>query len=244
MAWLTDRAEVLHELGVVDFVREIASTAWVRNINDRHDEVLGDTARSLGVTQSENVRVLAVRKYRDDRECWAARGVEVSDPQQSLLITAAGLSIHPTKAPVNRQQEPSWTGWRWSDDSNVRLDAARVNRASYKPNLSGGRQQTLGLEQKFLGDPSALAHLAMVYVGDQQTGRTAGWVAVPSAEKEGQETRERWMAAVRLWWDESAADGQSVRPDSTTPTSSDAFDARPLPTPTVSIRPARRKPAQ
>ena len=43
LAWLNGRVELLHERGVIEFVREIASTAWVRNVNHRHDEALGDT---------------------------------------------------------------------------------------------------------------------------------------------------------------------------------------------------------
>jgi hypothetical protein len=242
--WLGDRVEALRELGLVEFFQRHTRTSWRNNIDRYEPTDAGDTPRSLGVTQSENLRELVLRAFRDNQDAWADRGVSMSAPQQSLLVRAAGLSLHPMKSRDNHQQEPSWSTWRWTESSNVRLAAARDNRVRYTPDLPGHQWTLPGMGAELHRDPTVLRHAAIVYCGDLTTGRTAGWMAVPSADQDGTECHEPWMAAVNLWWDEGTPESRGTRPGAPDAADDQPFDARPMPAPAVSLKPARRKPAQ
>lgn len=231
--WLLGKADELREAGVVELFQGLVGRTWRRNV-EGFDESAGDTATSLGVTQAENLRELSLREFRDHRALWVGRGVEVSAPDQSLLVNAAGLALHPMKARNNTQQDPAWAATRWSEQSEVRHDAARDNRARYTPVF----EPTLpDMESLGARDPGTMSHAMVVYCGGLRTGRTAGWLAVPSADKDGAERHLPWMAAARLWWDEGDLQGKASHPDSTpSPT---RFDSQPAPEAPVTLKPAR-----
>jgi len=233
--WLEAKATELRELGVTQFCQRIAGRTWRRNADD-HDPGAGDTPRSLGVTQSENLRELMLREYSDDQKAWAGRGVEVSAPEQSLLVSAAGLALHPMKARNNTLEQPQWDATRWSEQSQVRRAAARENRARYAPAFGTPLPGMETMDQ----DPAVLRHVMVVYRGDLISGRTAGWVAVPSADEAGEESHHPWMAVALLWSDEGDAGGRGARPEDVDPTSPTRFDAQPTPAAPVTLKPARR----
>ncbi|MEJ2865357.1 hypothetical protein [Actinomycetospora sp. OC33-EN07] len=125
---------------------------------------------------------------------------------------------------------------RWSESSVVPRTAALENRARYVPAfgtpLPG--METMGQ------DPDVLGHAMVVYRGDLASGRTAGWLAVPSLDEAGRESCHPWMAAALLWRDEGDVGGRGTRPaegDSTLPT---RFDARPTVIAPVTLRPTSR----
>ncbi|MDN5748980.1 MAG: hypothetical protein L0H64_10775 [Pseudonocardia sp.] len=232
--WAEAKVVELRVLGVAQLLRQTVGRTWRRNA-DGYDPNAGDTARSLGVTQSENLRELMLREYHDHQELWRTRGVTVSAPEQSLLVNAAGLALHPMKARTNTEQDPQWDAMRWSERSLVRRTAARENRAGYVPAFATPfpGMETMGQ------NPDVLGHTMVVYRGDLATGRTAGWFAVPSADEAGQESNHPWMAVTALWRDEGDA-GRAARPEGGDPASLTRFDTRPAPEAPVTLKPARR----
>lgn len=188
------------------------------------------------MVQSENLRELTLRRFHDDQNSWVARGVRVSAPEQSLLVHAAGLSLHPMKARTNTDQDPQWSAVRWSERSLVRRTAARENRARYLPTFA---TPLPGMEM--VGqDPDVLGHAMVVYRGDLGTGRTAGWFAVPSADEAGHENDHPWMAVAPMWRDESDPRGRGTRPSEVDPPSPTRFDTQPEPEARVTMKPSRR----
>lgn len=232
--WSEAKVAQLRVVGVAQLLQRVVGRTWRHNA-DRYDPAAGDTARAIGVTQSENLRELMLREYHDHQQLWGARGVSVSAPEQSLLVHAAGVALHPMKAPVNTEQDPQWDAMRWSDSSVVRRSAARENRAAYLPAFAMPLPGMETLGQR----PDVLGHAMVVYRGDLATGRTAGWFAVPSADEAGQESDYPWMAVTALWRD-AGDTGRAARPDGGDPTPPTRFDTRPAPEAPVTLKPARR----
>ncbi|MDF2979710.1 MAG: hypothetical protein K0S40_4438 [Actinomycetospora sp.] len=126
-AWLDEVLVGLRATGLVELVERTVAGVWERNV-DRHDPVVaGDTATSLGITASENIRTLLLR---EDQATWAARGVAITSVQQALVLRAAGLRVLLMKADA---AAPAWSTTRWETESDVRRLAAEENAARYEP---------------------------------------------------------------------------------------------------------------
>lgn len=197
--WLDDVVRRLHALGVTDLLEDLVARVWERNV-DRHDpEHAGDTATSLGITSSENLRTLLLREAEER----AHRGVLVTAPQNSVVIAAAGVLVHLMKVPDARDDDhhpdapappPDWTSTRWSGASEVRQGAATENAQLYEPRPEHQWGQTW-LEGLGPGadDPRRLRHLVLVWSGDPVAATTTGWLAVPYAGP------QPWLAVHQLW---------------------------------------------
>ncbi len=191
-AWLDEVLVGLRATGLVELVERTVAGVWERNV-DRHDPVVaGDTATSLGITASENVRTLLLR---EDRDTWAARGVAITSEQQALVLRAAGLRVLLMKADAG---VPAWSGTRWEAESDVRRLAAEDNAARYEPppEHQTGQFWWPGLAPGAGEDPARLRHLVLVWSGDPVSATTTGRLGVPYAGPPGSAP---WLALATLW---------------------------------------------
>ena len=133
--WLDDVLAAVRATGLADLVEATVAGVWERNV-DRYDPVVaGDTATSLGITASENIRTLLLRTGADE---WAARGVVVTSVQQALVLRVGVRRVLLMKV-ADRRLDPGeadghdWSGIRWDAASDVRRLAAEDNAARYEP---------------------------------------------------------------------------------------------------------------
>lgn len=223
---LRDVADDLRDLGLIDLLQEVVRDVWRYNV-DRYDpEEIGDTNRSLGVTATENVRSLVLRRMGPDGDERLDRQLRASGADNSLLIYApGGTRLRVMKGPPSEQlTEPRWMQTEWS--SEVRLDAASANHANYIP---------VGVNDLFdgavapSGAASLLREVFLVWAGGARSPLTAGWLGFPTRDS------VPWLAIERLWWDkpeESLGYGSSAGPLS----DGDTFDTRPMAEPQVELK--------
>lgn len=198
--WLDDVLAAIRDTGLAELVETTVADVWERNV-DRFDPVVaGDTATSLGITASENIRTLLLRV---DHERWAARGVVATSVQQALvlrigvrrvlLMKVADRRLHPEE-----DDEHDWSGIRWDVASDVRRLAAEDNARRYEPCVEHQTGQTWwpGLVPGAVDDPEGLRHLVLVWAGDPVGGTTAGWLGVPYAGPPGSPP---WLAITPVW---------------------------------------------
>ena len=203
--WLDDVLAAIRDTGLADLVEATVADVWERNV-DRYDPVVaGDTATSLGITASENIRTLLLRV---DRERWAARGVVVTSVQQALvlrigvrrmlLMKVADRRLHPERSTTSRRRARLGSGLRWDAASDVRRLAAEDNARRYEPCVDDQTGQTWwpGLVPGAADDPDGLRHLVLVWAGDPVGGTTAGWLGVPYAGPPG---TPPWLAITPVW---------------------------------------------
>ncbi|PVZ14424.1 hypothetical protein [Actinomycetospora cinnamomea] len=199
--WLDGVLAALRASGLAGLVEQTVARVWERNV-DRYDPVVaGDTATSLGITSSENIRTLLLR---EDVDAWASRGVLITSVQQALVLRAGKRRVLLMKAPDRRLDpegpgELDWTGTRWDGESDVRRLAALDNAARYEPRLEHQAGQTwwTGLVPGDADhDPDRLHHLVLVWSGDPVRATTVGWLGVPYAGPPG---TPPWLAAVEVW---------------------------------------------
>lgn len=200
--WLDGVLERLRAVGLADLMERTVARVWERNV-DRYDPVVaGDTATSLGITSSENVRTLLLREPFD---AWAARGVLITTVQQALVVRAGELRVLFMKV-ADRRLDPRgpaelhWETTRWDSASDVRRLAAADNAARYEPRVEHQAGQTWwpGLVPSAFADddPARLRHVVLVWTGDPVTATTSGWLGVPYA---GPPDSAPWLAAAEVW---------------------------------------------
>ena len=190
--WLDDVLAALRATGLVDLVERTVAHVWERNV-DRHDPVVaGDTATSLGITASENIRTLLLR---EDHEAWAARRVAITSSQQALVLRTGVRRVLLMKADPGT---PARESTRWDAAGDVRRLAAEDNAARYEPSVEhqGGQTWWPGLVPGAADDPARLRHLVFVWTGDPATATTAGWLGVPHAGPPG---TSPWLAVAEVW---------------------------------------------
>ena len=124
--------DVLASAGVLGMLREEIAAVWSHNI-DRHDPGwAGDTALSLGILSAENINSRVLRRCLP-RSPLATAGVNVSLPDQSLLIQAGGIEMHVMKVPGVQAGAPDWHGdFRWGSSSETRRRCAERNSGMYQ----------------------------------------------------------------------------------------------------------------
>jgi hypothetical protein len=203
--WLDDVLAAIRATGLAELVEATVADVWERNV-DRYDPVVaGDTATSLGITASENIRSLLLRV---DHERWAARGVVVTSVQQALVLRIGVRRMLLMKVtdrrlhPEEDDDEHDWrSGIRWDAASDVRRLAAEDNARRYEPCVEDQTGQTWwpGLvpgAPDDPDDPDGLRHLVLVWAGDPVGGTTAGWLGVPYAGPPG---TPPWLAITPVW---------------------------------------------
>ncbi|MEJ2889917.1 hypothetical protein [Actinomycetospora aeridis] len=188
--WLEDALARLRASGLAGLVERTVARVWEANV-DRFDPVVaGDTATSLGITASENIRTLLLR---EDRHAWAERGVLLTSRQQALVLVVDGLEVLIMKAGAL-----DWEGTRWDLASDVRRSAAEDNAKHYEPDVEHQSGQTWWPRLVSAADdrPEELRHLVLVWTGDPVTAVTSGWLGVPYAGPAGSTP---WLAVTPVW---------------------------------------------
>jgi hypothetical protein len=192
--WLEGALAALRASGLADLLERTVAQVWERNV-DRFDPVIaGDTATSLGITSSENIRTLLLR---EDAGSWEAREVLIRSVQQALALHVGELRVLIMKAAERR---PDWATTRWDTESDIRRLAAEDNAGRYEPTVEHQVGQTWwpallhGAEAG--DDPARLRHLVLVWTGDPLTATTSGWLGVPYAGPPGSAP---WLAVTPVW---------------------------------------------
>jgi hypothetical protein len=208
-------------------VSELVRRVW-RNDIDRHEpDELGDTAMSLGVQASVNLRILAERSFKED-PAWAIDGLTVASPQLSLQLGFRGSRIRFMKTPPGHGRIPQWSTFEWSEHSGRgRLDMAEANSLAV-----GGYTPAPGQLHFHLSDsaprPSGPKDFLLVWSGDPENALTAGWLTVPSRGA------LPFLATTALWWDDQPDHG--LEDASQNAPGGDSFDARPVPNTGVKLK--------
>lgn len=210
---LRDIADELRSYGLIDLLHQTVGEVWRYNVDRYAPGEIGDTSRSLGVTATENVRTLTLRRLGPGRDESLDTRLRASGADNSLLINVpGGVRLRVMKGAAAEQlAEPAWEQWEWS--SEVRLDAARSNHQNYIP---VGVDDLLHGTVPPEGVASLLGEVFLVWAGGARQPQTAGWLGFPTLDV------VPWLAVEPLWWDKPDDIG---RTDSTVgPTTDDGGD--------------------
>lgn len=206
-----------------DLVRRV----WRKDVDRYEPEELGDTAMSLGIQASVNLRVLAERSFEHDPD-WAIEGLTVTSPQLSLQLGFQGSRIRFMKASPTHGRIPDWSRFAWSDQSGRgRLEMADANSLAV-----GGHSHAPGQLQLDLSAPAPRSleprDFLLVWSGEPHNALTAGWLTLPASGA------FPFLATAALWWDDQPDQGLG---DASRPApGGDSFDARPLPNACVKLK--------
>lgn len=231
---LQDIVGQLRAAGVIDVLEKTIAYVWRANVARYEPSDLGDTARALGVTATENIRELMLReRWSPTRSGTLGQDVHVTAPNDSLLIVSAGVSIRSKKASsMVTLAEPKWNDFEWTNESDVRKAAARNNRARYNPLQIGSGTLFDGV-LPVEGDPNALCDAVLVWAGGSSEPHTGGWIGLPTLSAD-----RPWLAVQRVWWHQD--DGGDAQREPHRPTDdpdSDTFERRPIPRPEIRVKP-------
>lgn len=216
--------------GVIDMFERIIARMWKINVDRFEPSEVGDTNRSLGITANENIRTLVVRESWDAANpAGLGVGVEVTAPNDSLLVEVGGVRLHVMKSvPSISLVEPRWAvDFRWAGDSDVRAEAAAANTAF----LGAGLAVPGGLFEDELpgpGDAARLREVMLVWAGGSNSPFTGGWVGLPVLGE------RPWLAVQNIWWHKPGA--MIPGSDESEGSDSDTFSTRDVPSPLVSLK--------
>ena len=198
-AWVYEVRERWRALGVLALLEDAVARVWERNVA-RHDPgVAGDTAMTLGITSSENLRSRLLGVAGE----WAERGVRIRVPWNSLTLTHEQVELHLMKAPPRAGSSPDFATLRW--EGEMRTAAAVANGSGYAP--AGGQLAFDGLpaprhppDDPGEDDEAGLRHVVLVWTGDPVTATTTGRLAVPwQPPAAGPDDDGRWLAVLPVW---------------------------------------------
>jgi hypothetical protein len=193
-AWLREVRDRWRALGVLGLLEDAVAAVWEHNVARHDPAVAGDTALTLGLTSSENLRtrLLAVAPE------WAGRGVRIGAPRNSLVVEHEHVALHAMKAPPGHGPAPNFAALRW--DGALRVAAAAENGTGYVP--VGGQLALDGLPvpRRAPEASAGLRHVVLVWTGDRDTVTTSGWLAVPWEGALGADPpAAAWLAALPVW---------------------------------------------
>jgi hypothetical protein len=198
LAWLRGVRERWSAVGVLGLLEDTVAQVWERNVARHDPDVAGDTPVTLGITSSENLRVVLLRAAPE----WEPRGVLIAAPWNSLAVAHEAVVLHLMKAPDGSGSRPDFTTLRWVGE--VRGAAATDNGLVYAPAPDDRTGQLwfdgLGVPPPEAPEPAddgrvGLRHVVLVWTGDPGSATTAGWLAVPWEH----DTGPTWLAALPVW---------------------------------------------
>jgi hypothetical protein len=179
-------------------VREV----WATNIARHEPDELGDNARTLGFTCSENLTERVERRIRGhehETERWDIDGLGVDKPSGALRLELNNQRFYLMKAPMAYGRMPQWDSLvSWDAESRTRQAIAQLNTRA----LGGWCAPAPGQEALWPiligGNACGVRDFMIVWAGDAAAPLTAGWLTVPVLG-------DRPFAAVhRLWWDDDS----------------------------------------
>lgn len=193
-AWLREVRDRWRALGALGLLEDAVAAVWERNVA-RHDPgVAGDTALTLGITSSENLRSRLLAAAPE----WEGRGVRITAPRNSLVVAHEQVALHTMKAPPGHGPKPTFGALRW--DGALRVAAAAENGAGYVPVGAQLALDGLPAPRAAPEAPTGLRHVVLVWTGDPGTVTTSGWLAVPWEGALGADPPSAaWLAALPVW---------------------------------------------
>lgn len=234
---LAEVVEALNNLGLIDLLHGQVADTWRTNMERYEQSRLGDTPRAFGFLSAENIQQRLVRLCSGPASTWYELGVRVATPDNSLLIRACGVDIHVMKAPSSQPRTPDWdTAFTWSGESATRQRCARRNSEQYLSSAGAapdGSLFALPEASPAKSDATRCRDAFLVWSGEVSTGLTAGWLGLPC------DGERPWLAVQRLWWDEAGGPNSLAEVQPAGPQPTDGFEAQPLPSAPVRLKPRR-----
>lgn len=205
-ARLADAVARLRATGAVDLLSELIRNVWSTNVA-RFDDAAGDTPRVIAIQSAENIAVRIKRRVRDDPP-WRATGLEVTTPNNSLLIELDELRFHIVKAPLDARLRPDWGhDFAWEAMSRVREESAAANDRVYlAPKIEPNMEPfAMGEGLEGVGNPDDVNEFFLVWAGLlNEQPLTRGWMIVPSMAS------NPVIAVDELWTDQRQDDAAPV----------------------------------
>lgn len=222
--------EVIVSTGLGTALRALVRDVWAQNLDRFEPDELGDTARSLGIQCSENLREVAFRRStRDEREApenhWGIQGLSVGTPRSVLTLTVHNRRIVPMKVPASHGRAPQFSRFRdWEYESEVRNEMAKRNSAA----MGGFTTASLGQPMLIPGtyDLLNIQDFMLLWAGAADSPLTSGYLAVPVKGPEA------FAATTALWWDEADVTSRVKRRTPNGPN----FDEKGVPAPLISLK--------
>lgn len=220
------------DIGLVDAWAQLIRDVYGRNLARYEPDELGDTAMSLGIQCSENLKTRALRRgYKDDRELpedhWNLPGLIVSTRRNSLMFEVEGNRIFVMKVPYAEARVPRWDlAKQWDQGSDIRHRLAEGNSR-----VLGGYKTLAGGDDALFphpGRPGRIRNYLLVWAGEVEVALTSAWLTVPALGD------RPFLAKSELWSDEQPT-GSSL--PGRRPERGPDFDQRPPATPEIVVKP-------
>lgn len=206
MAELDERRSHLAKVGLLGAVQSLVQDVWRTN-QDRHDEAaLGDTARSRGVTASENLRERAMRPISEGGLAADGVGWVVSVRRQTLRLETDFGALLTMKVPcADDRRVPEWAHVSW-ETSVVRREMAQRNTHLLSM-VAGAPGQGLldAVQMSPTGSVSGIDAM-IAWSGSPTSTLTSAHLIAPVLGA------EPVIAVVPLWYDEASSSTGEVAP--------------------------------
>ncbi|TCI96408.1 hypothetical protein [Aeromicrobium sp. IC_218] len=222
----------LTRIGAIEPIRDLVGDVWSQNIDRHEPDVAGDTALSLGQNCVENLKTLALRRYRrDEREAvedhWQIPGLQVELIKNALTLTHGNRRILLMKVPPNLGRRPSFSQFpRWASQSDVRHEMAVANTYALNGIRSDDLDQLTFADDPY--DPTLVRNFLLVWAGEEDSPKTGAHLTVPVMGI------RPFAAQVELWHDDD--EKGRVRSNADMP-EGPRFDTQPAVEPAIAIKP-------
>lgn len=213
--------EAFRERGLTSALRALVQDVYVSNLDRYEPDELGDTAMSFGIQCAENLKMKALRRFRQDAiepvdRHWNIKGLEVSTPRNVLTFNLGNTRLITMKVPSSQGRAPDWNrSGDWELDSQIRRTVATQNTHVLQYRTPAENSSPFF---PHLGSPGDVRDYMLLWAGEADAALTAGWLGIPILGE------TPFIAQKKLWWDEDTRTGI------TTTTASDrgpSFDERP-----------------
>lgn len=221
--------------GLDDLLHQAVVDVWQANRARHEPDELFDDSFTLGVTSTRNLANRLAAGVRNDPR-WRTARVSATREYGAAVLHVNGLDFRLVKARSTAGRHPNFLkDFDWQS-GEMRQAAAARNRAAYGPAPRNPSMAALfEIEQPDAATAVQACHdVFLVWGADLVTGLTAGWLGLPTTSK------DRWLAVIPLWWDESTRyeqAGRDDRPSGDTP----GFEDQPAPIPTITLKPRRQE---
>lgn len=214
-------AEGCMRSGLTEAWRTLVQDVYARNLDRHEPDELGDTAMSLGIQCSENLKTRAIRRFRHDEVepvnlHWDIEGLRVSTPHNVLTFNLGSTRVVTMKVPFSQGRAPDWNrSGDWELDSQIRLTIATENTRVLEYRTPA---ESASPFFPHLGSPGDVRDYMLLWAGEADAALTAGWLGIPVLGE------TPFIARKRLWWDDDPRTGITTK---TAPDRGPSFGERP-----------------
>lgn len=224
----------LSQAGAIGPLRRLVADVWAQNIDRYEPDTAGDTPRSLGQNCVENLKTVALWRYRQDQhqavdDHWDIPGLRVEIIAGVLTMLFGSRRIVFMKAPPALGRRPAFDQFsNWAGQSEVRQEMASANTRALNGITSNDLEQLTFVDEPY--DPSKIRHFILVWAGEEDSPITGAHLTVPVLGP------RPFAAQLELFHDEEAQAPR--RPNAVVPVGPD-FDSRNVIAPAIALRPRR-----